>query len=341
MTAARRGRHRVRRALVTAEVALAVMLVDRRRAARAHRRQSRQRRRRVRSIADGHVFDDAAAAPSEGGRARAGVAAVARYAAPDARRAGRHRHVRSAAFTGWRSATTPASKTHRRRPGRDRGVLPVRDGGLLRDNADSDRRGSWLRPSDTASGGRVAVINETLARRLWKGRDPIGQRLRPNLGASIGTSANPWHTVIGVAKDVKEAGVDRDAWRRVLLFVDQPGPPIDDTARWVTTAPPTMHVVLRTRCRRRRSRRRSSERSTTIDPVGADRRPARDGRRVRRIDRPAETAGAAARPPSPASRCCWPSSAPTACSRSWSPSGAARSASASPSARRAATSSRW
>src|SRR6185369_15036253 len=87
---------------------------------------------------------------------------------------------------------------------------------------------------------------ETLANRLWKGRDPIGQRVRPNLGASIGTSFNPWHTVIGVAKDVKEAGVDRDAGAQLYVFVDQPGPPIDGTQEWVTTAPTTMHVVLRT-----------------------------------------------------------------------------------------------
>jgi predicted permease len=99
---------------------------------------------------------------------------------------------------------------------------------------------------DTASEGRVVVVNETLANRLWKGRDPIGQRLRPNLAASIGTSSNPWHTVIGVAKDVKQAGVDRDAGAELYLFVDQPGPPIDGTERWVATAPPTMHVVLRT-----------------------------------------------------------------------------------------------
>jgi predicted permease len=100
---------------------------------------------------------------------------------------------------------------------------------------------------DTASEGRVVVINETLAKRLWKGRDPIGQQLRPNLGASIGTSVNPWHTVIGVAKDVKAAGVDRDTGAELYLFVDQPGPPIDGSTRpWVTTAPPTMHIALRT-----------------------------------------------------------------------------------------------
>jgi putative ABC transport system permease protein len=52
--------------------------------------------------------------------------------------------------------------------------------------------------------------------------------------------------LIGVAKDVKEAGVDRDTGAELYLFVDQPGPPIDGTERWVTTAPPTMHIVLRT-----------------------------------------------------------------------------------------------
>jgi predicted permease len=106
--------------------------------------------------------------------------------------------------------------------------------------------GRGFAASDTASEGRVVVINETLANRLWKGRDPIGQRLRPNLSASIGTSANPWHTVIGVAKDVKEAGVDRDAGAELYLFIDQPGPPIDGTTQWVSIAPPTMHIVLRT-----------------------------------------------------------------------------------------------
>jgi predicted permease len=100
---------------------------------------------------------------------------------------------------------------------------------------------------DAAAEGRVVIINETLANRLWQGRDPIGQRVRPNMSASIGTSVNPWHTVIGVAKDVKEAGVDRDAGAELYLFVDQPGPPIDGTERpWVTTAPKTMNIVLRT-----------------------------------------------------------------------------------------------
>jgi hypothetical protein len=107
--------------------------------------------------------------------------------------------------------------------------------------------GRGVEAIDTTSEGRVVIINETLANRLWKGHDPIGQRLRPNLGASIGTSVNPWHTVIGVAKDVREGGVDRDAGAEVYVFIDQPGPPIDGTVRpWVTTAPTAMNIALRT-----------------------------------------------------------------------------------------------
>jgi ABC-type antimicrobial peptide transport system permease subunit len=67
------------------------------------------------------------------------------------------------------------------------------------------------------------------------------------MGASLGTSVNPWHTVIGVAKDVKEGGVARETGAELYLFIDQPGPPIDGTERpWVATAPPTMNVALRT-----------------------------------------------------------------------------------------------
>ena len=107
--------------------------------------------------------------------------------------------------------------------------------------------GRGFEATDTVSEGRVVVVNETLANRLWKGRNPIGQRLRPNMSASIGTSANPWHTVIGVAGDVKEGGVDSETGTELYMFAEQPGPPIDGTDRpWVTTAPLTMHVALRT-----------------------------------------------------------------------------------------------
>jgi predicted permease len=89
--------------------------------------------------------------------------------------------------------------------------------------------------TDIASQGKVVVINETLANRIWKGRDPIGRRLRPNLSGTIGVTDNPWHTVIGVARDVKQRGMEQSAGTELYVSLDQLG-----------ISPATMNVVLRT-----------------------------------------------------------------------------------------------
>src|SRR6478672_5925518 len=95
--------------------------------------------------------------------------------------------------------------------------------------------GRRFEPADAASPGRVVIVNETLATRVWKGRNPIGQRVRPNLSAAIGVGDNSWHTVIGVAKDVKQSGVEKDTGTELYVSLDQLG-----------MAAPTMNVVLRT-----------------------------------------------------------------------------------------------
>ena len=66
----------------------------------------------------------------------------------------------------------------------------------------------------------VAVVNETLVNTFWKGLNPIGQRLRPCCGDQV-----PWFTVIGVAKDVKQGGVDQKTGTEFYFFVDQTAPP--------------------------------------------------------------------------------------------------------------------
>jgi len=59
--------------------------------------------------------------------------------------------------------------------------------------------GRGFERTDNVSHGKVAIVNETLASKIWKGQSPIGQRLRPP-GGSFGASDDAWHTVIGVAK---------------------------------------------------------------------------------------------------------------------------------------------
>jgi predicted permease len=93
--------------------------------------------------------------------------------------------------------------------------------------------GRGFEPTDIASQGKLAIVNEALAKRIWKGQNPIGQRLQP--GVSFGGADDVWHTVIGVAKDVRQRGVERSAGPEVYLSLDQHG-----------VAPPSMNVVMRT-----------------------------------------------------------------------------------------------
>jgi putative ABC transport system permease protein len=102
-------------------------------------------------------------------------------------------------------------------------------------------QGRAFQPQDAASEGPVAVVNETLVRTFWKDLNPIGQRLRPMGPPQAGI---PWFTVIGVAKDVKQGGVDQKTGTEFYFLVDQ-------VANFgaIGQAPATMNVVLRTTLR--------------------------------------------------------------------------------------------
>ena len=98
-------------------------------------------------------------------------------------------------------------------------------------------QGRGFQPADAASSEMVAVVNERLVNTFWKGRNPIGQRLKPNWGDWV-----PWFTVIGVAKDVKQGGVDRNAGTEFYFSIEQMAVAPSPLGR----APSTVNVVLRT-----------------------------------------------------------------------------------------------
>jgi predicted permease len=57
----------------------------------------------------------------------------------------------------------------------------------------------------------VVIVNETFAKTLWPdGRDPLGQRVRPNV-------KSPWFTVVGVVGDVRHYGLEREVRPGVYL----------------------------------------------------------------------------------------------------------------------------
>ncbi len=88
--------------------------------------------------------------------------------------------------------------------------------------------------STDVGGPPVMVINETLARTFYPDEDPIGRRIRPPFGDSI-----PWFTIVGVAADVKQGGLDERTGTELYFLYDQ-GP------RYVGFAPAQLNLVLRT-----------------------------------------------------------------------------------------------
>src|SRR5205814_3610911 len=93
-------------------------------------------------------------------------------------------------------------------------------------------RGRFISASDKRGGLTVAVIGHSLAARFWPGQDPIGKRLKVELGLD-----NPWMTIVGVAGDVRFKSLDsaptlavyhahmQMTWRPMAFAVRTEGPP--------------------------------------------------------------------------------------------------------------------
>lgn len=71
----------------------------------------------------------------------------------------------------------------------------------------SGRTFDW---TDDAQAPPVAIVSERAARRFWGAQNPVGRRLSiiwNQHGTGVGTEANLWLTVVGVAGNVRFAGV--------------------------------------------------------------------------------------------------------------------------------------
>jgi predicted permease len=90
-------------------------------------------------------------------------------------------------------------------------------------------RGRFFAEQDTKESQVVVVIDENMARTYWPNEDPVGKRLKR--GGPDSTS--PWMTVIGVAANVKQYGLDTDS--RVAIY-----------SAHAQAASGTMYVAVRT-----------------------------------------------------------------------------------------------
>ncbi len=81
-------------------------------------------------------------------------------------------------------------------------------------------QGRLFSTADTPQSAPVVVINETLARRIWPGEDPIGKRIKQGFPEDD----SPWREVIGVVGDVKMNGAERPtSLQTYVLFSQMPG----------------------------------------------------------------------------------------------------------------------
>src|SRR4029079_11681131 len=65
-------------------------------------------------------------------------------------------------------------------------------------------RGRLFDGSDTETSRPVVIINETMAKRYWRDRDPVGRRITLDRF----TPPDRWLTIVGIVGDVRQMGLD-------------------------------------------------------------------------------------------------------------------------------------
>ena len=73
-------------------------------------------------------------------------------------------------------------------------------------------------PSDEAEAPPVVIVNDRMARHYWPNENPIGHRV-----ASGGGDKKTWASVVGVASDVHQYGLDKEPADTMYFPVDQTG----------------------------------------------------------------------------------------------------------------------
>ena len=96
------------------------------------------------------------------------------------------------------------------------------------------RRGRGFDPNDGPNAPSVAVINETMARKLFPNEDPLGQHVR------TGPNPNqPWTTIVGVIGDVRHGGLEEAPAPELYINYLQ-GPPVSPFIVLRTSSDPSL-----------------------------------------------------------------------------------------------------
>ena len=92
-------------------------------------------------------------------------------------------------------------------------------------------RGRFFSIGDRPEAPLVAIINDALARRSWPGQDPVGRRF--TLGPR--DSDGPWFTVVGVVANMRRQGQERDALPQIFVSLAQ-NPPSRNVGLFIRTS---------------------------------------------------------------------------------------------------------
>ena len=108
-------------------------------------------------------------------------------------------------------------------------------------------RGRFFSIEDRPEVPRVAIINDAMARRSWPGQDPVGRRFK--LGPR--DSEDAWYTVVGVVGDMRRQGLEREALPQICESLAQNPPQTADLfIRTSSDDPLAMAAALRAAVRR-------------------------------------------------------------------------------------------
>ncbi|MGH9347269.1 MAG: ABC transporter permease [Vicinamibacterales bacterium] len=108
------------------------------------------------------------------------------------------------------------------------------------------RRGRAIDERDTATSPPVIVIDERLANKFWAGQDPIGKRMyQPNSAEEL-IAPGPtteWRTVVGVVGDVKQRGLVSTDERLGAYYLPHAQNPARSVALLVRAATDVQSIV--------------------------------------------------------------------------------------------------
>jgi len=103
-------------------------------------------------------------------------------------------------------------------------------------------KGRFFSERDSSGSPLVAIIDESAARRYWPGEDPIGKRFK---GQDARGRNDDWLTVVGVVRDMRRHGLERQPTPHVFEWHKQSGGVTPDLVVRTTGEPAKSAATLR------------------------------------------------------------------------------------------------